>query len=128
MTKKIKILGRIPNNLKNRILNIRKDDFSLNESIGFWVDYSNFSIPLGSTFNSVEHNNIFFNINASLKFVTDNSFLEMEGIEEGYKTIAFIFFKDDLNILTEIPIIQSWYDNSKNSFDTFFYKTMDLIN
>ncbi|MEW4925450.1 hypothetical protein [Algibacter sp. 2305UL17-15] len=101
----IKIVGKINKELSARILNVDEN------IIGFFVDYTDISIPKKTFFKEVYLNGIHENIDCELIYITNESLFELDFIEEGYKTICFFKFHGNIpKIVNDIPYVKDWYD------------------
>ena len=117
--KKIKVLGKISDKLKNEIIVSKELSLTFEETTGFWLDYANSTFELGTLFKQMQFDSNLYEIRGVLCFVTDGTFLIFSSIEEGYKTIAFIKFDKILPIFNEIPIIENWYSDKKDDREIF---------
>ena len=119
MKKKIKVLGKISDKLKNELIVSKKLSITFEETTGFWLDYANSTFELGTLFNQMEFDSNLYEIRGVLCFVTDGSIVRFSCIEEGYKTIAFVKFDKILPIFNEIRIIEHWYSDKKDDREIF---------
>lgn len=122
----IKILGQVSAPITEKILNQYADCYSLIGSIGFWVDYSNYKVDLGSVINKIVIEEIVYKTKGTLMFVTDSSLLDLKFIDVGYKSIVFINFDSKQSFLTRINILHDWYDK-KNINPSIIFEISQLL-
>ncbi|MBC8884619.1 hypothetical protein H9X57_18260 [Flavobacterium piscinae] len=106
---------------------MKKLPVDFEQTIGFWLDYSNSTFNLGTIFKKIQFNSTKYEINWVLCFVTDSSFLDFTSIENGYKTIVLIKLDKSLTILDNIPIIQNWYSDNKVNEEVFLFVNKVLL-
>jgi hypothetical protein len=90
-----------------------------NLTLDLFCSFSEFEIPIGTTFNYFEKDNTLIPLDhAMLIAVTQQLGKPFDVIPMGWKTISkFEFSEKDINVLkNELPIIDSWYDTDYYEF------------
>jgi len=105
--KKIIIKGRVNKKLNSNLLNIFN---KCNDCFIFFIDYSNYNIPINSIFTKCIINDNPYVINWTLILITNQNFFQLDSIEEGYKTICGFKINSKINLINKIPFMKDWYN------------------
>jgi len=111
----LKVLGRASSETIGMLWDHKESDILPEKSVNFWIDFSKYTIKSGSIFNRLIFNESEINIDGKLKFITDSSLMALDFIDEGYKTLVIIQFKELPAIIEHIPIIKNWYDHDESN-------------
>ena len=105
----IKILGAIPDSLKEKI---DQKDFSYDMRF-FFVDYVQQDVEVGFVFNEFRDDlGSKEAVNAVLGFVTQQYFAALPFIPKGYKSIVGLRVIEGDHLFKGIPVISSWSSSS----------------
>ncbi len=86
--------------------------FNDNELLLF-CDYSSFEIKIGHVFNTIKDlkRAIIRDSNIKLQYATQQSFIPLRDIPQGYKTICLFEFPLSIpEIVKDLPTISDWYE------------------
>ena len=106
----LRIIGKISQELKSKIVDGK--EINNDNTIGFFVDYSESDISLNHKFDKIIYDNEIEKIDFKLIYITNETFIPFETVETGYKTICFFEFFSKSKLVNQIQICDNWYDST----------------